>query len=705
MNFIKIIILLLCCFPLYGIDVPYSTIPVSTETNLITGFLRIDPDDRQADLHETRLNIWYDEDNLYTEIKSVWDSACTVGRFSGRDIGSNGDYLFLNLITNPDTYSNYYYGATPTGGLYDGTRDLPSGLSRTWNSSYSYTTELIDSLWTVVFTIPFRDIRFNASPPYNWEIRFAHYFESDRSYYAYPYYSEVDPKNYYDNALPITLTHKIKRQLNWKLRPYFVKSYDLLNKTTTFDPENVGIDISFNPDPRTKMKLALNPDFSDVPPDNARDIYNEKYRSYYSENRFFFIEDIDAFGVDSELFYTRNIIQPQIALKLTSSSDTWTFGYLGVQDKEIRENGSLLNPDDYYQMMSVKNRQNLYSIQLSGGSRINTGYYNHFFEGVWDWEYARNLHVGAMHAYSIYHDAQAESASERNKQGAYQKVYLQATPNNWDISAQYANISKDVRFDMGYFYETGLEEYQFMADYTSTPVDRYFRKMRCISSINYTNKLEHHRPLVYASWKTNLTLYFSPKYNICLAASRGRDEYAGKYHDVYKAHLLGNSYKYAFLRISGSVTYGKDIIYSIRQAKNYYSVMGQLNGDLKRNTSWSVDLTHYHYQYDNKTYVPEWEETICLDNSYQIANLSLKYNFSNQLSLSNGLGISSYQTKGNYANLTFYSNFSYEFRKDCLLFIGYKTGQFQNKPSTTDDWDGHIKRKSASAYLKVVVSL
>jgi len=473
MNFIKITILILCYFPLYGIEVQYSTLLISTETHLFTGFLWVEPGDRQADLHQTRFNLWYDEDNLYAEIKSVWDSACTVGRFSDRDIGSNGDYLFLNLITNPNTYSYYYYVATHAGGLYDGTHDQPNGSSRTWNSSYSYTTELIVSLWTVVFTIPFRDIGFNACPPYYWEIRCAHYFENDRSCYAYPHYSKVDPKNYYDNALPITCTHRIQQQFNLKLRPYFIKSYDMLNKTTTFNPENVGMDISFNPDPRIKMKLALNPDFFDVPPDNAKDVDNEKYRSYYSETRFFFIESIEAFGVDNELFFTRNIIQAQIAFKRTSSTDTLTFGYLGVQDKEIRENGSLLNPDDYYQIMSVKNRQNSYSTQLYGGSSINAGYYNHCAEGVWDWGYARNLHVGAMQTCSIYHDAQSGSASERNKQGAYQRAYMQATPNNWDIYAQYANTTKDVRLDMGCFYETVFEEYQFMADYTLTPVDKY----------------------------------------------------------------------------------------------------------------------------------------------------------------------------------------------------------------------------------------
>lgn len=220
MKSIRIILIFLCCYPLYSMQIPFSTSPVTTETNLINNFLRIEPDDLQADSHQTRVRMWYDTDNLYAEVLSVWDSACTPGRLSGRDSGSNGDYIYLTLITNPESYSNYYYGATPSGVLCDGTRDITNGSSTTWNSSYTYTTELIDGLWRVVFTIPFRDIRFTADPPYIWKIRFTHYFESDRSYFTYPYYSEANPKDYYDKAQPIILTYKINVQSNWILRPY-----------------------------------------------------------------------------------------------------------------------------------------------------------------------------------------------------------------------------------------------------------------------------------------------------------------------------------------------------------------------------------------------------------------------------------------------------------------------------------------------------
>ena len=34
------------------------------------------------------------------------------------------------------------------------------------------------------------------------------------------------------------------------------------------------------------MKFSFNPDFSDVPPDNAQDVYNNDIPTMYSENRF-----------------------------------------------------------------------------------------------------------------------------------------------------------------------------------------------------------------------------------------------------------------------------------------------------------------------------------------------------------------------------------------------------------------------------------
>ena len=96
--------------------------------------------------------------------------------------------------------------------------------------------------------------------------------------------------------------------------------YNSLNGDFLFDENDLGFDLSFRPNYATNVKFSFNPDYSDVPLDDESDIYNLKYTPTLLENRYFFIEDFNAFGIDNTMFYSRNILQPQYALKITGNT-------------------------------------------------------------------------------------------------------------------------------------------------------------------------------------------------------------------------------------------------------------------------------------------------------------------------------------------------------------------------------------------------
>ena len=704
MKRIQFVIILLAGYCLlYAMEIPFSTVPVKSDANLITNLVRIDPDDQKAESLPTQVWLWYDENNLYARFEAAIDSTLTIGQPSARDANSRCDFLYINLITNPMSHSGYYYAATPSGSLEDGTLSLSNGDWSNWDSSYSYTNSITDTLWAVVFTIPFKDLRFDAEPPYKWKIVVTRFHDNNLNNYAFPYYRSKETGNFYDKALKLELTHKINRHSNWKLRPYYVKSYDLVQKTTTFDPDNIGLDISFNPNTRTKLKFTLNPDFTDVPPDDATDIYNEKYPTYYSENRFFFIEDIDAFGVNDEMFYTRNIVQPQFAIKFTGNTDIWTYGYLGAKDRKITDSGETVNPDDYYQLLAVQRKTAKYTAHLASASRMNSGYYNHFILGDWDWEFLKNMHIGTFHTYTQKH----ADAEDIKKQGLYQWIYLDLNPGNWNIYASYTNLQKDVALDMGYLNETGLENYSLSTTWRSAPKERFVKSVTVLNSLGYGNKLEANRPFDYIAGNSSVIIGFLPRFSSGLTLTRGQSVYLGKEHDVYSGLLQCNHSKWSIFRPSLAALTGKIIVYSLNQTKDYYFVKAGFSSSFKKRLSGYISVTHYDYDYNKLNYIYTPTDTLLLrlDNSYEIANLSLDYNFSNRMSLKNGLGISTYKTGSRYSNLTFYSNFRYEFKKDCFLYLGYKTGQAQDEPSTLNDLTGHFNRNSASAYLKLSLTL
>lgn len=284
------------CASLPALIVPNSATPVLTPQNMISSFVRVDPDDMKPETLPTKAWIWQDGNDLMVYFEAEIDAGFQTGRASMRDQGAGSDYLRVQLITQPESYYAYYYLAFPVGGLMDGTRNMNMSVDYSWNSSYSYESDYSGKLWRLTMRIPLSELRFPSQPPYQWKVILARYNKGKEEIYSAPYVNTNMGKDYFLKGIDLQLNHPIKRKLDIKLKPYLVRSYDLMYKTSSFDPDNLGLDVSLNPGQRTRVKLSFNPDYSDVPPDNASDNYNSKYPPYYNENRFFFSEDIDAFG-------------------------------------------------------------------------------------------------------------------------------------------------------------------------------------------------------------------------------------------------------------------------------------------------------------------------------------------------------------------------------------------------------------------------
>jgi hypothetical protein len=692
---------------LFSFNVPYSKVPVLSDDNLLQDFVRISPDDKQTEKLPTRAWLWHDEDALFVHIEATTDSTFNPGLFSPRDNTNNGDYLRVQIFTIPEAYYGYYYMMYPYGSLYDGIRKDGAGLDVNWNSDYSYKTDYDNQNWTVTVRFPFKDMRFGKKPPYTWKIVLSRYHKTTDESFSKPYMVNKMGKEYFTNGLDITLLHELKHSSNWKFKPYFVKSYDLVNKTDTFDPDNVGLDISYNPSTLIKLKASYNPDFTDVPPDDAQDNYNSKYPPYYSENRFFFIEDLNVFGTDSSIFYTRHIIQPQLALKLTGNSKTWTYGYLCAQDKKITANGMLINNDDIFQVATIARSFPRFALSVSGLSRLNEGYYNHIASGYWNWEFINKVRFGTSHLISFRHKDNPAPDEKADYQGNLTKATLYANPGNWTMQASYGNYQKDLRVDMGRFYDTDYEDYYGIIYYSSDTRDTYLKHWSANLSGSYYNNLDKSRTFRASQIYGGMSLTFKPQYSISLNGDTSRESWNSKEFDNWSSTLNFTWDKWQNPSFAIGCTIGETLVYSLDETHDYINPGMTIWLDIGKSFRSIINVSHVQYGYDRVYYIQQDSLIIPLklDNSYQIGSAKLNYNFSNKLSLRNGLSLTNYDSEGSRARITFYSNFRYEFRKDCYLYLGYKTRQSQDEESGWGNPQGHFVRNAASAYLKVSLTL
>ena len=691
---------------LSAISVPFSDQPVLEESNLLSGFVRVDPDDKLPEKLITVAHVWQDGDFLKVNFTCAIDSNFAVGPIFTRDSSGSCDYVRVQLVTIPDAYFAYYYLASPSGGLEDGVRGTDMNVDYGWNSHYSYETKYSADSWTVTMSIPLAELRFEQKLPYQWKIILTRYYNESREYYSMPYANTSMRKDYFTNATNITLTHKVKRSIDFSLRPYFVKSYDLMEKTSSFDPDNLGLDISLNPSQRTRIKIALNPDYSDAPPDDASDNYNSKYPPYFSENRFFFTEDIDAFGLNTDIFYTRNIVKPHLAFKATGNSGIVNWGALGAFDRQITDEGTLINRDDYYQVLAVNPTWKTLSQTNALLSRVNQGYYNHVLRSSNKWEFLKNLFFRAEILGSIRKD---ETDTDPDaKYGYLANGTLTHSTKNWENSIYYTRVSRDFNEDMGYYPDNNLERAGASLTWTSDTKERFLRYYSLGFSGNYLNRHPDTGSL------SEYSIGASAFVNTSIKMFWGLYPYLGMERD-----LAGDSHKYSSFSTSlnyypikelgGGLNIGrsKSLVYSLYDTYRRQNVSFSISSNLfnKVQALISCGVIDWDYPKVNTVILDGDTLTVVLDNSYLVGNGYVSLTPNQKVRVKVGYGISTYESDGILANLSYYANLRFEFLPEYFLYMGLSGSQIQDQDFSWADPTGHFLKTGTTAYVKISLTL
>ena len=702
MRFSMTFVLLFLFFICNAMVVPLSNTPVQSDDNLLSGMLRVTPDDKAAESLETKTWLWQDGNDLMLHIEAEIDSTFTKGSIRVRDDAGRADYLRVQLITMPDAYFSYLFAAYPLGTLEDGVRGPDMSIDFAWDSHYSYQSEFSGSTWKVTMRIPLGELRFKQPAPYNWKIILHRNHESSDDFYALPYCNTKSGKDYYLKATDIMLTQAVKHKLDIKLKPYYVKSYDLISRSSSWDPEHVGLDIAFNPGQRTRIKMSVNPDYSDTPMDSAQDDYNNKYPPYYSENRFFFTEDIDVFGVDADIFNSRNIAQPRLAFKATGSSDVLKWGVLGAFDKEIRDGEDLINRNDYYQVLALSPSWRKFQMTNAVVSRINKDYYNHAYSGAADWELIPNIHLASGLSLSTLEDKEAGITEPLT--GYKAELGLSAAPGDFEFTLGYTRLSQDLAFEAGYLYEMDQESWGSSASWSKTYAKRKLRYLGIDTGFRYFHEDMSEDPYyTYYPWMSaNLTLSSRMIFFLNAQLTQERDQ-SYNLHQVYNGMINCTWFKLKALRLLGNYAYGRQFVYILDETHTMQrfglTTMVAPLEDLSFNISgvWML----YGYPQDNVVGGMHFQ----LDNNYLIANAKLEYTPRSTFKISLGSGLSTYERRAVSATLSYYGNLRYEFKPEYFLYLGLKSAQTQDVGSDWNEPLGHFRKDLSTIYAKVSITI
>ena len=314
----------------------------------IDGFIQRTPKDNVAPNQQTDVYLGYDSNYLYIVFVAFDKEPNKVrAHMTVRDHLSGDERLDLFLDTFHDHRHAYVFTVNPFGLQQDGSYE--ENASPNYDSSF-------DTVWkskgrrtkqgfVVWEAIPFKSLRFPATPKQTWGILFIRWIPRNNGSDTWPRVSTRIQGRLGQEAT-LEGIHSISRGHNVQFIPYaYERSYRALDTRDPANPQFVSRkfdpQVGLNGKAVLKDSLVLdatvNPDFSQVESDQPQVTVNQRFAVNFPEKRPFFLENANFFQTPLNLFFSRNIADPQFGVRLTGKVGHYAIGTLLADDQSPGE--------------------------------------------------------------------------------------------------------------------------------------------------------------------------------------------------------------------------------------------------------------------------------------------------------------------------------------------------------------------------------
>ena len=329
---------------------------IAGQMTRITHFIQRSPHDGEPVSQPTEAYLGYDEKNLYV-VFVCHDDPSKVRAHLTRRKAFNGydDDIAVMLDTFHDRRRAYEFSVNPVGIQWDAIWTEASYADTGGNFDQSFETlwyskgKLTSQGYVVWLAIPFRSLRFPATRNQTWGLVLLREIMRENEQSFWPRIS-INQEGRLGQAASANGMSGVSPGRNIQLIPYgLLNSFHSVDDRGPFASctsplgcayyQNRDIGGTFGLDgkvilgDRLVLDATANPDFSQVESDEPQVTVNQRYRVYFPEKRPFFIENGDYFRTPIDLFFTRNIVNPDAGVRLTGKSGPYSLGFMSADDR------------------------------------------------------------------------------------------------------------------------------------------------------------------------------------------------------------------------------------------------------------------------------------------------------------------------------------------------------------------------------------
>jgi hypothetical protein len=325
---------------------------------VLTGFSEFTPVDGRRAADSTVIRIWYSATALYIGVRAFDTTGTVHATLATRDQIGNDDNVQIFLSTFDDGRQADVFAVNPFGVQADGalnengtiqcngpncavqTRQQPD-LSQdfVWDSK----GRVVPDGYVVEIRIPFKSIRFQSARTQTWGINFLRVVQRSGEEQTWTAAKRGASSFLAQSGTLVGLTglhagHVLDIVPTLTARASGAPT--VANGAWNYDvgSPQIGGDLRYGVTPNLTFNATAHPDFSQIESDVTQFAFDPRQAVFYPEKRPFFLDGVEQFDAPSNLIYTRRIVQPVFASKLTGKVGDNQVGMLAAVDDRAASN-------------------------------------------------------------------------------------------------------------------------------------------------------------------------------------------------------------------------------------------------------------------------------------------------------------------------------------------------------------------------------
>ena len=377
------------------------------EAALLTGFSQFSPVDGIPAEDSTEVYVWYSATAIHFGIRAFEPHGAPRATLAARDRIDSDDNVQLLLGTFNDGRQAMVFGVNPLGVQMDGML-VESNAARQNDFMAKATSRDQADLspdfvfqskgrltpwgYEVELRIPFKSMKYPATAEQTWGLNIVRMVQHSRHEDSWTpakratlsflrQSGALEGLTELHRGLVVDVTPEITQRTSGA--PAIAGSGTRAWDYAAGDPQ-VGATVRWGITNNMTLNATANPDFSQVESDAGQFVFDPRQSLYFPEKRPFFLEGTEQFATPHNLVYTRQIVQPVAAAKLTGKTSGVNVALLSAVDRNTDTRFGRVNP-----LFNIVRLQR----DLGGTSRVGMTYtgrvagegYNHVgdVDGRW----------------------------------------------------------------------------------------------------------------------------------------------------------------------------------------------------------------------------------------------------------------------------------------------------------------------------------